>query len=731
MAGVISYPTGLDYQQALYNTSLAFQDPALRGGEPVLNQWDMPKAIGGNFASVFTINGTDGHRWAVKCFTHNVPDRRLRYQQVSRALDGVNSPWKVEFQYLQDGVLCQGLWYPVLKMQWVEAKSLLPYVEAHLTDQDTLAGLAEKFGDLVRDLSRHGIAHGDLQHGNILVTRSGELKLIDYDGMFVPGLDGLGASELGHANYQSPLRTQDNWGPDIDRFSSWVIYTSLVALAHDPRLWQSLHVDGDETLLFHKDDFTDRDASRVRYALANSPAVELRQIAKDIEFLWAPDLAAIPSLENVLDHASPQAARGPVLVNHGTVSLSTGNLSSGTGTDWLRQLQSATGAYVGQASATGAASDTGATGQVRPIGAAAWLTTHVPVDPYLEFSRPRAPIRISFAVLLGLAVLGAALPGLRSLDPPLLLIIWVVTFISYRSSPVSRERQRSHKVFSERRSAAAKAGNTVAALERGTGKIVQEAEGKYFAAERRAERARADEQRDIARVNDRLDREIQRINEKISVLQSQEDTEVTYALAVLQQRHIDERLRATPVLTSGVRGIGPARVATLARHGIYTAADIAAVYGPTIVRRDRVAVSPRGIGQRRAAALYSWRLQVEARARLTQPTVLPRLQRQGIANRYANQRQSLKNDQTASRGRAALDLTDVRNRWVATQASIAKELQQARERLETLRTAQDPEMAIARKKSETANWQRDFAKLELNRYRRIRYSHYLKRLLTG
>ena len=69
MAGVTSYPTGLDYQQALYNPRLAFQDPALRGGTPVLGQFGMPKAIGGNFASVFTVNGADGQRWAVKCFT--------------------------------------------------------------------------------------------------------------------------------------------------------------------------------------------------------------------------------------------------------------------------------------------------------------------------------------------------------------------------------------------------------------------------------------------------------------------------------------------------------------------------------------------------------------------------------------------------------------------------------------------------------------------------------------
>jgi hypothetical protein len=280
MANLIRYPTGVDYREALQNTSLAFQDSPLRGGEAELDPLGMPKAISGNFASVFTVNGTDGRRWAVKCFTRYVPDQAFRYQKVSRALQGIRSPWKVDFEYLSDGVLCRGARYPVLKMEWVEATGLLPYVEVHLTDSGALAELAGRFGGLVRDLSRHGIAHGDLQHGNILVTPSGELKLVDYDGMFVPELARLGASERGHANYQSPFRTLGDWGPDLDRFSSWVIYASLSALALDPLLWPALHVDGDETLLFHRSDFTDRDGSRAtrsRTALCTSSARSRRK----------------------------------------------------------------------------------------------------------------------------------------------------------------------------------------------------------------------------------------------------------------------------------------------------------------------------------------------------------------------------------------------------------------------------------------------------------------------
>ncbi|QLQ08322.1 MAG: hypothetical protein HZY76_21580 [Anaerolineae bacterium] len=55
----------------------------------------------------------------------------------------------------------------------------------------------------MRNLQTHGIAHGDLQHGNVLVAAD-ELRLIDYDGMYVPPLSGRESHEIGHRNYQHP-----------------------------------------------------------------------------------------------------------------------------------------------------------------------------------------------------------------------------------------------------------------------------------------------------------------------------------------------------------------------------------------------------------------------------------------------------------------------------------------------------------------------------------------------
>src|SRR5439155_9947810 len=104
-----------------------------------------------------------------------------------------------------------------------------------------------------------GISHGDLQHGNVLVV-GGELRLIDYDGMFVPEFAGTMSKECGHLNYQHPARTEFDYGPSLDNFSSWVIAVSLAAVCVHPELWTK-YSGGDECLIFRREDFTNPGAS--------------------------------------------------------------------------------------------------------------------------------------------------------------------------------------------------------------------------------------------------------------------------------------------------------------------------------------------------------------------------------------------------------------------------------------------------------------------------------------
>src|SRR5207248_10425515 len=62
----------------------------------------------------------------------------------------------------------------------------------------------------VRHLEAAKVAHGDLQHGNILV-RGGSIQLVDYDGMWVPALSGRDATEIGHRAYQHPERSGQDY----------------------------------------------------------------------------------------------------------------------------------------------------------------------------------------------------------------------------------------------------------------------------------------------------------------------------------------------------------------------------------------------------------------------------------------------------------------------------------------------------------------------------------------
>lgn len=304
-------PSGSQYVQALQTPAFAFLDEELAGGEVDRTPIGLPRPISGNTASVFGVTGASGRRWAVRCFVRWFPDQQRRYEAISAELASVDASWKVGFELQPEGIVVDGAVHPIVKMEWLDARPLAPFVEAHLWDGDVLAMLALAFAGVVEDLRLRGIAHGDLQHGNVLVTDGGELKLIDYDGMYVPALAGLPSNELGHRNYRHPLRTLEDFSSRLDAFPGWVLFVSLAALSLDPLLWGRLD-GGDERLLFREEDFTDPDASEAFAAFARSEVDQVRYygallqqlLAVPPESLPALSLSAAPQLAPVRLHAA-------------------------------------------------------------------------------------------------------------------------------------------------------------------------------------------------------------------------------------------------------------------------------------------------------------------------------------------------------------------------------------------------------------------------------------------
>ena len=274
------WPSMTDYQQALQSPALAFSTSELQSGAAVETKLGLPRPICGTFASVYEL--VNGHRrWAVKCFLRNTPDLHKRYARISDHLHKHRRlGYFVTFEYQDKAIRVRGELFPLVKMEWVDACQLNTFIEQNLSDQSVLSKLRKRWGKLITDLRSADIAHGDLQHGNILALPNGEIRLIDYDGMWVPTLKGEKSNETGHPDFQNPGRTQNDFHSGIDEFSAAIIDIAISALIRDPSLWEKYN-NGDN-LLFRRRDFVDPQRSPL---IADLQAMNDGDIRKKLDFV--------------------------------------------------------------------------------------------------------------------------------------------------------------------------------------------------------------------------------------------------------------------------------------------------------------------------------------------------------------------------------------------------------------------------------------------------------------
>jgi formylglycine-generating enzyme required for sulfatase activity len=311
------WPLSQDYNEAVQNPGHCFADPDLRAGEAVTNALGLPMPRSGNFADVYEIrNPATGDRWAVKCFTRQVPSLRERYAAISAHLGQARPRFAVDFRYLDQGIRVGGRWYPVLKMQWVEGQLLNEFVRDALDRPARLGALAEVWARLSRGLREAGLAHGDLQHGNVLLVpgRSAgslHLRLIDYDGMWVPALAGQPSGEVGHPAYQHPQRLREGtYSAELDRFPLLVVYVAVRALMAGGRaLWD--RYDNGDNLLFRQQDLEAPSKSALFLELLKLDDPSLRFLAGVLIDAARKPLEQTPPLEELLVGVQPATAAGP------------------------------------------------------------------------------------------------------------------------------------------------------------------------------------------------------------------------------------------------------------------------------------------------------------------------------------------------------------------------------------------------------------------------------------
>lgn len=760
----MAWPTPQDYNEAVQDPKRAFVDLELQKGRPELTPLGLPRPITGGFASVYKLQCPQ-RTWAVRCFLRQFHDHERRYAAISEHLTRLRLPYTVGFTFLRDGIRVRGQSYPILKMEWVQGEPLSAFIERHLGNRSTLLSLARRWVEMVKALQQASIAHGDLQHGNVLVV-DGQLRLIDYDGMYVPALWGEGSHEVGHRNYQHPLRTESDFGPYLDNFSAWVIYVSLIALAADPGLWKQFG-GGDESLLFRRRDFEQPEASDVLRALERHRDEQIRAaiaLFKSLLYLGPRD---VPSLDGQI--APPGFS---------------GNQGSGSGSSWIDDHVKPGGA--------------GAPVQVAPEPA-------VPPSPdpswILEFVAPstsvgaRVPFQNSPAlerlvVTVSAAIIVASVLWMLPLSPlgtgpwllgilPLVLINLALWIYRYRSDPsvhelahvrarlratndmisatehtialanrekTERQKQKAAdeaRLEKERKAAETKEKKEIDACQA----ALQSALASINARRRTLSQQEADA---LRKIHNDIGAKVSSLNGQIAALTQAEATELASTLRAQQEQHIAAYLRRFTLESASISGVGPIFKARLQGDGFYTAADI------DVYRVQRVY----GIGPTRAQSLADWRKSLEARARSTMPSALSQSDAAAIRAKYEGQRrvleeqrdreqsrqkieedkiraqyrpslEQLDKEERAANARTQTEITEIRARYTQQYRAIRETLSKLSDDTVSKFGEVDARIAEARKKLFSLHWEKEKLRRQLKPYEEIRFSKYVKRVFFG
>jgi hypothetical protein len=752
------WPSLQDYNEAIQNPRAAFADPDLQAGQPELTPLGLPRPISGNFASVYKIQ-IGGQRWAARCFSNEVSDQQRRYEAISTYLKKVSLPYTVEFTFLPAGIKVLGRTYPLLKMEWVQGESLVKFVGRSIGYPDTLLSLAKVWSRMMADLKAVSIAHGDLQHGNVVVVGD-ELRLIDYDGMFVPSLAGNQSNECGHRNYQLPTRTGWDYGPYLDNFSAWVIYVSLISLAVHPELWIK-HRGGDECLIFRKEDYLQPEKSELLRDLYSSPNTQLRFLIEVFVSLFSLSPQDIPALDGNL--------QTPTVV-----------VASPSRKEWWNDHADKT------SSSKEVVTETKLTKtEESSIPDPGWILDSLMEENPIESLRFQGHFKENRIIFFGSFALVALTRFLVEMPVSELFALvttvfglnLLVCFINYKRDPSQSEfenfKKESQDFMRQVREHQAIV-DSISAERHIVEKKLAEIEGAIRAQKNRlnvtlqsdlnsaqlelnaqiqtvAQRRRdisSSETNKLNSLQSTLGNQISELDRKIASLTQKEIDEKNRALNIFQASHVDRYLKSCSVKNSNIAGIGEAYKARLISNGFYSAADI-----NWKVRQVQ------GIGATREAALMSWRQRMEALARKNTPSLSPfdviaieskfrqerqtldaekqRLQPQlssqiaSVRQFFADQRQTLNTEEQQIRAAATQKQFQIQRIYDAEIATLDKQAIASRNQTMPVVNELSENLRATQKQTFALKWQSAKREKEGRRFAALRFKNYLHTMVSS
>jgi hypothetical protein len=303
----MAYPQITDYLEAVQHPAQAFVDPELKQGSVAENALGLPLVMSGGFALTYAVT-TPKRKCAVRCFHREIPAIQQKYNAISKKLRTLTNAYFVDFDFQPSGISVRQQTFPIVRMDWVEGDTLGVWLDKHYTDARALEKARADFAVIARFLEREGIAHGDIQNGNVMVA-NGDIKLIDYDGMYVPGMRTGNGSETGHRHFQHPTRGVAHFGPQMDRFSFIALDLSLKAVIADKALYPKFR-EGGETIIFRANDFADPQNSEIFKRLLAMP--KLKDEARNFAAICGAGLAAVPTLDDFRAGRNIPGSKAPI-----------------------------------------------------------------------------------------------------------------------------------------------------------------------------------------------------------------------------------------------------------------------------------------------------------------------------------------------------------------------------------------------------------------------------------
>ena len=254
-----NWPSTEDWQAALLEPHRHFLDHELAGYglERETDKDDSPplSPLLGDNSVVFRMKGRFQKRRAVKLWTRQVTSRITRYKALESVWPSAN--FLAGLRILPEGIRLIRT-YPLLDMDFLSGSRLDDFLGKKHLDPAAMSDLLKVWFGLSSEMESNGWVHGDLRPDNILISyRSGEtprLKLVDYDGFLIKGVELPPSGSFGRQEFQHPLRRSMKYeGPFGDRFPFLLHATAFAAIrAKGGKIWVR-HGGGSGTLFQARD----------------------------------------------------------------------------------------------------------------------------------------------------------------------------------------------------------------------------------------------------------------------------------------------------------------------------------------------------------------------------------------------------------------------------------------------------------------------------------------------